>query len=368
MELFQASTQWANRPEDERFTSLTDLAAHTARQRMLSSQSVVSNRSLMAAPVAEDESRKALVLLDRRSDQPVTPSNWSFGQLASLVGAPASYLRTLPSDMAADCLNYGLQTRDVAEVGILTRQDDARLPTLAAATGPNYGRVWNADIAGALVKRFGDGITGKFRVPGEFGERVEVTKDNTTLFAGDRDMFVFLADEENRISLPNRRGGKTGSLARGVFVYNSEVGSGTLGVAAFLFDYVCSNRIVWGAREFKEIKVRHTSGAPDRWLEQVAPAIRRYAEGAGSQLEAGLQAAQAKKIGDKERVDAFLAARFTRSQAAAIKLAHEAEEQRPIETLWDAATGATAYAKSIKWADSRVEIERKAGAILDLAL
>ena len=43
-------------------------------------------------------------------------------------------------------------------------------------------------------------------VPGEFGGRVTVTKDNTTLYASDRDMFVFLADEENRIELPNRDG------------------------------------------------------------------------------------------------------------------------------------------------------------------
>jgi hypothetical protein len=39
-------------------------------------------------------------------------------------------------------------------------------------------------------------------VPGEFGNRVTVTKDNTTLFASDRDMFVFLADEENVILEP----------------------------------------------------------------------------------------------------------------------------------------------------------------------
>jgi hypothetical protein len=34
-------------------------------------------------------------------------------------------------------------------------------------------------------------------VPGEFGQRVAVTKQNTTLYASDRDMFVFLADEED---------------------------------------------------------------------------------------------------------------------------------------------------------------------------
>jgi hypothetical protein len=72
---------------------------------------------------------------------------------------------------------------------------------LSAVNGPNYGHVWDADIIDLLVDRFGDGINGQWRVPGEFGQRVTVTKDNTTLFASDRDMFVFLADEENRIGI-----------------------------------------------------------------------------------------------------------------------------------------------------------------------
>jgi hypothetical protein len=97
---------------------------------------------------------------------------------------------------------------------------------LAAVTGPNYGRIWNADVAKALRDRFGDGVTGQFTVPGEFGKAVdEVTKANTTLFAGERDMFVFLADEKNRIEVPNRRNGEAGEMARGFFVWNSEVGS-----------------------------------------------------------------------------------------------------------------------------------------------
>ena len=53
---------------------------------------------------------------------------------------------------------------------------------------------------------------------GEFSQWVTVTKDNTTLFASGRDMFVFLADEENRIELPDRRAGCSGSFARGFFV------------------------------------------------------------------------------------------------------------------------------------------------------
>lgn len=368
MELMQASEQWANRPADERFTSLTALLDHARAQRQASVGRTFANRRLMAAPVGDDPATRGLAIVERNSGAPALPSHWAFGQLCGRVGAPAGYLRTLPAALAADCVNLGLQTRDVDEIGVLLRQGVAGSPAdLAAVTGPNYGRVWNAEIAAALVRRFGDGVTGDFRVPGEWGEAVEVTKDNTTLYAGDRDMFVFLADETHRIEVPNRRNGKPGSLARGLFVYNSEVGAQTLGVCAFLFDYVCGNRIVWGAEDFKEIKIRHTSGAPNRWLEQVEPAIKRYAHGAASIVQDKITAAMDKKIGDKERVEAFLNARFTRSQAKAINLAHEVEESRPIETLWDVTTGATAYARTIEYQDERVDVERKAGAVLALA-
>ena len=50
-----------------------------------------------------------------------------------------------------------------------------------------------------------------------------------------------------------------------------------------------------------------------------------------------------------------------------IKAAHEREEGRPIETLWDAVTGVTAYAKTIEHQDNRVGIERLGGKLLDLA-
>jgi hypothetical protein len=33
-------------------------------------------------------------------------------------------------------------------------------------------------------------------------------------------------------------------------VWNSEVGKTTLGAGFFLFDYVCCNRIIWGADQY----------------------------------------------------------------------------------------------------------------------
>jgi hypothetical protein len=360
-ELMQASHQWATRPADQRFLSLQGLHDKVSGQRRLSATKVVSSRALTITPAPKDEIKGIQVL--GPNGHPADPNHWSFGQLAQRAGAPAGYLRTLPAPIAADALNYGLKfNRDVEEIGLLVTRDGEGLE-LRAACGPNYGRIWNSDVVGALIEKFGDGRTGDFRVPGEFGREVPITKDNTTIYGSDRDIFVFLADENNRIELPNRRNGKPGSFARGFFVWNSEVGSQSIGAAFFLFDYVCMNRIVWGVQEFKEIRLRHTAGAPDRWLEQVSPVLVEYANSSASPVEAALKAAQARKL---DNVADFLSKRFTKTIAAQAMAAHEREEGRPIETAWDAVTGLTAYAKTLTYQDARVSLERDAGKVLDL--
>jgi len=361
--LTQASRQWATRPDDERFTSLLDMRDHFEALRANSRAGVVPSRQLRA--LAGDDSEHKSLLIQGPQGNAVAPTHYAFGQLAALAGAPAGYLRSLPAELAADNLNYGLHVqRDDAPVGVLlTRSGDTA--ALRAATGPNYGRVWNSDVTRALVDRFGDGVTGDFRVPGEFGQRVTVDKGNTTLYASDRDMFIFLADEDHRIELPNRRDGKTGTLARGFFVWNSEVGDATLGVAMFLFDYVCKNRMVWGPAEYRELRVRHTVTAPDRFVREVTPTLLEYSRSATAPIVAQLTAAQARKVGD---LDAFLKARkFTSAQSEAIQKIHVAEEGRPMETLWDISTGITAYARGKVYQNERVDLERVAGKVLDMA-
>lgn len=361
MELMQASRQWASRPADERFTSLTDMLEHFRNQRANSREVVVSSRRLQAVPQADHKG----LLIEGPNGHGYAPSHWSFGQLAQLADAPASYLRKLPAELAADCINLGLRVlRDVEDVGcLLYRNGDA--PTLRAATGPKYGRIWNMDVVGGLVERFGDGVSGHWRVPGEFGKAVQVDKGNTTLYASDRDCFIFLADESRRIEVPNRRNGESGSMARGFFVWNSEVGSSTFGLSTFLFDYVCCNRIVWGATEYKELKIRHTAGAPDRFMDEIAPALESYSQASTRGVVQAIEDARSKRLGDK--LDEFLAGRFSRSLVASMKTAHELEEGRPIETVWDCTVAATAVARSIANQDSRVEVEREAGKLLSLA-
>lgn len=368
--LMQASHQWATRPDDQRFTNLLDLDRQMRALRDNSKARVVSTRQIQVQPDQNDIRKGILV----ESELGVSaPTNWAFTQLASLAGAPAGYLRSLPAPLVADCMNYGLRfKRDAADVGLLNTGYEMGAAETRAATGPQYGRIWNSDVTAALVAKFGDGRSGDFRVPGEFGKEVDITKANTTIYGSDRNIFVFLADEKNRIEIADRRDGKPGSLARGFFVWNSEVGSDTMGAAFFLFDYVCMNRIVWGVKEYKEIRLRHTRNAPDRWMEEIAPVLHDYSNAAAAPVEETIRNAQAAKL--ETDLDEFLSKRFTgkdsfsRTEMSAIADAHVREEGRPIETLWDVTTGITAFAKTIPHQDARVIVERKGGKVLDLVV
>lgn len=369
-ELYQASNQWASRPADERFISLDEMAGVKQSIRDNSRAAVWANRDITVIPDPENPVKGLRLTRSRNPGKGAVMTNWAFGQIARLGGAPSGYMGTLPAPLAADCINYGLHiARDVEEFGTLMHQNpETGEITCKAATGPNYGRVWDVEIINQLRKEFGNGVDGAWRVPGVWGERVEIDRDNTTLYASDRDMFVFLADETNKIDVPNRRDGKPGSMSRGFFASNSEVGGGTLYFGTFLFDYVCGNRIVWGARDYHKINIRHTKGAPARFVEQVLPALESYRQGKASSIVEAVEAAKKARIGDGDAVKKFLADRFGPRLAATMLAVHQQEEHRPVETLWDATTAATAYARSIGYQNDRVEIEEKAGDMMALAI
>ena len=159
------------------------------------------------------------------------PTHKSFGQLCSLASPGNSPAGVLPGQQAAgrqyiaDCLNHNLRfNRDVESVGLLgTVMDDRPRPLSAPPPAPTTVGSGTRSLSTRSSISSVMGSTGEWRVPGEFGKRVAVDKQNTTLYASDRDMFVFLADEDRRIEVAGR------SLARGFFVWNSEVGDKTLG-------------------------------------------------------------------------------------------------------------------------------------------
>jgi hypothetical protein len=186
----------------------------------------------------------------------------------------------------------------------------------------------------------------------------------TTLYASDRDVFIFLVDPANPIEVDGE------TLYRGFYTWNSEVGSATFGLTTFLYREVCDNRIIWGATDVKELRIRHTGGAPDRFAYEGQRYLRRYAEESTQKLVEGIRAAKTTLIplneGKGETVQDWLQSRgFTKSEA---KGAHETAvgEEGRARTFWDIVNGVTAYARTISHTDARTTLEAKAGRLMEM--
>src|SRR6266404_1479230 len=153
--LMQAHRQWSSRAPDERFTSLIDMQSFKRRVGEQSHSTVISSRKLAIEPTPDDVCGLMVVGDDEHDTAALT--HWSFGQLCSLASpgnSPASYLRdaNMPAPIVADCLNYNLRfTRGVEDVGILLTED-GHVSELREVNGPNYGRVWDADIVDLLYR------------------------------------------------------------------------------------------------------------------------------------------------------------------------------------------------------------------------
>lgn len=89
-----------------------------------------------------------------------------------------------------------------------------------------------------------------------YNPRVDITTDTKTLYASDRDVFIFLVDDLNPIEAGRLSDGSPDLYFRGFYCWNSDVGAKTLGMASFYLRAVCQNRNLWGVEDFEEIATR----------------------------------------------------------------------------------------------------------------
>ncbi len=270
----RVSSEWFSRPDDQRFLSLTELHTAVRARAERATARTVETKALRVEASRDDAERLSLIVPGQ--DAPVAPTHWSYGQLCSLVGAPASYMRQLPAPLAGINLQHGLLSHR-AELVKTLEADNGRIE-LRAVTGPDYGRIWDHELVEAVMRIAGDG-TGdtRWKVPGlldwstmTHNPFVEVTKDTTTLYASDRDVFLFLVDDAHPIEAGRLPNGDPDLYFRGFYCWNSEVGSKTLGMASFYLRAVCMNRNIWGAEGFEEISIRHSKFAGHRFAHQAA--------------------------------------------------------------------------------------------------
>lgn len=369
----RVSSEWFSRPDDERFLSLTELY-DTVRSRADRAHARTIESSAIRVEATRDNAER-LELLVPGQRQPIAPTHWSYGQLCSLVGAPSSYMRQLPAPLAAINLQHGLLNHR-AELVKTLEMDDGRVE-LRAVTGPEYGRIWDHELVSAVMNIAGNG-TGDtmWKVPGQLdwstmthNPFVDITKDTTTLYASDRDVFLFLVDDTHPIEAGRLPNGEPDLYFRGFYAWNSEVGSKTLGIASFYLRAVCANRNLWGTENFEEITIRHSKFAAQRFAHEAAPALTSFANSSPAPFIAGIKAARERIVArkDDER-ETFLRRRgFSKGETGKVIEMVLSEEGRPPESIFDFVQGITALARTKTNQDTRLDLEGKAKKLLESA-
>ena len=366
----RVSSEWFSRPDDERYLSLSSLHEAVRARSERATARTVETRALRVEASRDNAERLALTVPGR--DAPIAPTHWSFGQLCSLVGAPSTYMRRLPAPLAGINLQHGLLSHR-AELVKTLEADDGRVE-LRAVTGLDYGRIWDHELVEAVMRIAGDGVGDtRWKVPGlldwstmTHNPFVEVTKDTTTLYASDRDVFLFLVDDTHPIEAGRLPNGDPDLYFRGFYCWNSEVGSKTLGIASFYLRAVCMNRNIWGAEGFEEISIRHSKFAGHRFAHQAAPALERFADSSPTAFVAGVRAAREAIVarGDEDRETFLRKHGFSRPETEKIIATVLEEEGRPPQSIFDFVQGITAMARDKPHQDARLELEGKAAKLL----
>jgi hypothetical protein len=140
-----------------------------------------------------------------------------------------------------------------------------------------FSRIWDHELVAAVMKIAGNGAgETRWKVPGMLdwssmthNPFVDVTTDTTTLYASDRDMFLFLSMTPTR----SRREGCRmdhricifGDLALEQRRRQQDAPD-----CEFLLRAVCMNRNLWGVENFEEITIRHSKVAAQRFAHEAA--------------------------------------------------------------------------------------------------
>ncbi|NML06788.1 DUF932 domain-containing protein [Sphingomonas sp. G-3-2-10] len=366
----RVSSEWFSRPDDERYLSLRELHAATLARARRATARTIETREVRVEASREDAERLTLIVPGR--DEPVAPTHWSFGQLAGLVGAPSGYLRQLPAPLAGINLQHGLITHR-GELMKTLETEDGRTE-LRAVTGPDYGRIWDHELVEAVMRIAGNGTgDSRWKVPGlldwstmTHNPHVEITKDTTTLYASDRDVFLFLVDDAHPIEAGRLPNGDPDLFFRGFYCWNSEVGAKTLGMASFYLRAVCMNRNIWGAEGFEEISIRHSKFAANRFAHEAAPALENFATSSPQPFMSGILAARQQIVArtDEDRQDFLRKRGFSKADTGRIIATVLDEEGHPPASIFDFVQGITALARDKPHQDARLDLEGKASKLL----
>lgn len=352
-----AAREYASRPADQRFASVADLVSSAQHERELSKEVVYNLRDLRAVDRSGD-------LMIQSPKGAAKFSHWSFGQMCRMLGAPASYLRDLPTSIAADCLNHGLH--DAAPHGataslLVRAANGSPDPLIRACTSESYGRVWDAELYSSLTNTIMS-KDDRWQLPPSWDG------GNAGAYRGDRDSFVIVTNGGSIVNDPSARGGSSGGeMYRGIMIRNSEVGASSVVIETVLFRFICGNHILWGAAIDKRFRRRHVGKSVTRdVIREIGKIAYQFTQQSAARDEAIIKMLIDREIAHtKEAVlDELRGFGATKEQAEAAYAACEIEETVSPRTYWGAVQGLTRASQATAFQDERYALDKLAAQVL----
>jgi hypothetical protein len=353
---YTAHREWASRPPDERYASVHALYEAARARRACIEERPIGTGDFRTEAVDTDD-----LVIRETSDRTAALTHWSFGQLATIAGAPPNYLRSLPASIASNAINYGLQRHDREQHQLFA---DRAVPwTVHAITSPRYARVHHDELAARVLDLmadhaawhlplgYKDGVVGAERVP-------------SGAYLGDRDMFLFLVDGNRDLDDPTDC--TDAGLFRGFILRNSDVGAAALTLDVFLFRVVCGNHIIWGFQHVAGFRRRHVGASIQEAWTTSLDGVRAVLDADPAGDRTVLLRATTQELGPtREAVLDAVVQRLELSHKQAAEAYTLAEQHEPNpRSVWGYVQGLTRLSQRTPWQDGRFALDRAASRLL----
>ena len=337
--LTRAHEELFRRSPDETFETLPALWQHCHTEKERSADRWTPPQSLRPAA---DENRLVIDLAD--GSEPFGLNDWSFTQLCGLAGVSKDTVNRVSADTASRVFHETLPGGN-KPLQLFTEERLVR-----SIHGHSYTRLHNADLV-TMLREFAT----------DFEPPPKGTDGGTGLYCGEQDMFCFLIDPTGWAEIDGE------AFAPGFYVWNSEVGKRSVGIATFWFQAVCRNHIIWDATEVVEFTRKHTGkvgealGDIRRIVEQLVEKRDARKDGFVAVIKKAMEA----KLGEdaEEAMKALTKAGITKTLA---KKAIEVAEGQGRFTIFALVDALTRIARELPNAGERTDADQKAAGLLAL--
>jgi hypothetical protein len=353
---YTAHREWATRPPDERFASVSALCEAARARRARTEEQIAEAHQIRTDAETDD----ALVLRDA-SGRTSALTHWSFEQLAAIAGAPPKYLRTLPAPIASSAINVGLQRQNREAHQVFA--DRAAPWTVHAITSLRYARVHHDELAARVLDLmtehpswtlplgYKDGVYGAELVP-------------SGAYLGDRDLFLLLVDQNRDLEDPTDA--SHAGLFRGFILRNSDVGAAALTLDVFLYRAICGNNVIWGFEHVAGFRRRHVGASIHAAWTESLDAVRVALDATVADDRTVILRASTQELGpSREAVVDAVTTRLELSRKQAAEAFGLAEQFEPNpRSVWGYVQGLTRLSQRTPWQDQRFALDRAASRLL----